>query len=50
LGGIIALAGKIIALNGGNTVGNLLIIIGFVLNALVLFVGISKIDKQTKKV
>jgi SSS family solute:Na+ symporter len=38
-GGGIALTGKIIALNGGNTVGNLLIITGFVLNAMILFIG-----------
>lgn len=38
-GGLIALTGKIIALNGGNKSGNLLIIIGFALNALLLFIG-----------
>ena len=38
-GGTIALAGKIIALNGENIKGNLLIITGFVLNALILFIG-----------
>lgn len=38
-GGVIALIGKIIALNGGNKTGNLIIIIGFVLNALLLFIG-----------
>jgi SSS family solute:Na+ symporter len=36
-GGVIALTGKIIALNGKNITGNLLIIIGFALNALILF-------------
>lgn len=43
-GGMIALAGKIIALNGENTIGNLLIITGFVLNSLILFGGTRKID------
>jgi len=38
-GGVIALSGKIIALNGENIFGNLLIILGFVLNALILFSG-----------
>jgi SSS family solute:Na+ symporter len=38
-GGLIALTGKIIALNGGNKWGNLLIITGFALNALILFIG-----------
>jgi len=38
-GGTIALAGKIIALNGQYIPGNLLIIIGFVVNALILFSG-----------
>jgi len=38
-GGVIALTGKIIALNGGNKSGNLLIITGFALNALILFIG-----------
>ncbi len=38
-GGVIALTGKIIALNGENMFGNLLIITGFVLNALILFSG-----------
>jgi hypothetical protein len=36
IGGVIALAGKIIALNGENTTGNLLIITGFILNSLIL--------------
>ena len=38
-GGVIALTGKIMALNGENILGNLLIITGFVLNALILFSG-----------
>jgi len=38
-GGLIALTGKIITLNGGNKTGNILIISGFVLNALILFIG-----------
>ena len=38
-GGVVALAGKIIALNSGYYTGNLLIIIGFILNALILFRG-----------
>ena len=36
-GGAVALTGKIIALNGGGLTGNMLIIIGFILNALILF-------------
>jgi SSS family solute:Na+ symporter len=36
-GGAIALTGKIIALNGKSIIGNLLIIAGFALNALILF-------------
>ena len=39
LGGAVALAGKIIALSGKNTAGNLLIITGFAINALALFSG-----------
>jgi len=50
IGGMVALTGKIVALNGENITGNLLIITGFILNSLILFVGIRKIDKQTKKV
>ncbi|HEY3389839.1 MAG TPA: sodium:solute symporter family protein [Prolixibacteraceae bacterium] len=38
-GGGIALTGKILALNGENIAGNLLIITGFALNALILFSG-----------
>lgn len=50
-GGVIALTGKIIALNGGNTVGNLLIITGFVLNAMILFIGNNpKMTTVRKKV
>ena len=37
-GGIVALSGKIIALSVGNIAGNLLIIIGFILNAMILFI------------
>jgi len=37
MGGLTALLGKIIALNGGNTTGNILIICGFIVNALILF-------------
>ena len=40
-GGVIALTGKIIALYGESSIGNLLIIIGFVLNAVILFSGKS---------
>lgn len=40
VGGIVALTGKIIALNGANLTGNLLIISAFVINALILFIGI----------
>lgn len=39
VGGAVALAGKIIALNGANIPGNLLIITGFALNAFILFSG-----------
>lgn len=50
-GGAIALTGKIIALYGGNTVGNLLIITGFVLNAMILFIGRNpKMSTLRKKV
>lgn len=50
-GGAIALTGKIIALYGGNTVGNLLIISGFILNAMILFIGNNpKISTVRKKV
>lgn len=50
-GGAIALTGKIIALYGGNTVGNLLIITGFVLNAMILFIGSNpKMSTLRKKV
>jgi solute:Na+ symporter, SSS family len=44
-GGVVALTGKIIALNGENIMGNLLIITGFVLNVLILFVGNRNIDR-----
>jgi solute:Na+ symporter, SSS family len=39
IGGTIALTGKIVALSGKSITGNLLIITGFVLNALILFTG-----------
>ncbi len=41
-GGSVAFTGKIIALNGDNRTGNLIIIAGFVLNGLILFVGNHK--------
>jgi len=40
IGGVVALAGKIVALEIGYLPGNLLIITGFILNALILFSGI----------
>jgi len=40
IGGVVALIGKIVALNTGYLPGNLLIITGFILNALILFSGI----------
>ncbi len=43
LGGIIALTGKIITLNGNNTLGNLIIISAFIINALIL---LSKIGTR----
>ena len=43
-GGIVALTGKIVALNGENLIGNLLIITGFILNALILLS-----DARTRK-
>lgn len=51
IGGTIALTGKLIALNGDNTIGNLVIICGFILNAMILFIG-NKSPKgyNTKKV
>jgi len=45
-GGAVALTGKIIALNGANIPGNLLIIIGFALNALILFSG-NRLNRPT---
>ncbi len=39
-GGAIAITGKIVALNGYNITGNILIIIGFIANALILFIPI----------
>jgi hypothetical protein len=38
-GGVVALSGKIIALNGANKTGNLIIICAFILNALLLLAG-----------
>ena len=49
-GGTIALSGKIIAINGVTGTGNLLIITGFILNALILFTGNLKIFSLTKKI
>ena len=43
-GGIVALTGKIVSLNGENLIGNLLIITGFILNALILLS-----DARTRK-
>ena len=40
IGGTVALVGKVVALNIGYSSGNLLIITGFILNALILFSGI----------
>ena len=40
-GGAIALTGKIIALNWNNRIGNSLIIMAFVVNAMILFIGKS---------
>ncbi len=48
-GGTVAFTGKIIALNGGNRTGNLIIIAGFVLNGLILFVGNHKPLKNRMK-
>lgn len=49
-GGTIALSGKIMAINGVTKAGNLLIISGFILNALILFTGNLKIFNLTKKI
>ncbi len=49
VGGAIALTGKIIALNGKGTLGNLLIITGFALNALILFVGNNRKSPATQR-
>ena len=50
-GGTIALAGKVIVLNGENIFGNLLIIIGFILNALILFTGsLPKLSTKQEKI
>lgn len=49
-GGVIALTGKIIALNNENIIGNILIITGFILNAIILFSGYhSKILNEPTK-
>jgi hypothetical protein len=42
VGGGIALTGKIIALSGDNTIGNMLIISSFCINATILFIGNSE--------
>jgi SSS family solute:Na+ symporter len=39
LGGLVALAGKIISIYGDSTVGNILILSGFIFNGLLLFPG-----------
>ncbi len=39
IGGIVALTGKVVALNGANIPGNLIIIAAFALNAIILFTG-----------
>ena len=51
-GGAIALTGKIIALIGGNRIGNIVIILGFVFNAIILFIGNSnkKANRQVEQV
>ena len=40
-GGAIALTGKIIALSWNNEIGNILIMLAFVINAIILFIGIT---------
>jgi SSS family solute:Na+ symporter len=45
-GGVVALSGKITALNGENDTGNMLIITGFILNALILLLW-SRTKPQT---
>ena len=40
-GGAIALTGKIIALSWNNRIGNILIISAFVINAIILFIGVT---------
>lgn len=49
IGGAVALTGKTIALNGGNTIGNVFIIIGFLLNAMILFIGNHKRSAAREK-
>jgi SSS family solute:Na+ symporter len=49
-GGVVALSGKIIALNGANTTGNVIIICAFFLNALLLLSGnTGSLQKRGKK-
>lgn len=45
-GGFVALAGKLINLWGGSTLGNLVIILAFAVNALFLFVSLSQREKE----
>lgn len=45
-GGFVALAGKLINLWGGSTLGNLVIILAFGVNALFLFVSLSKKENE----
>ncbi|RIH62967.1 sodium:solute symporter family protein [Mariniphaga sediminis] len=45
-GGFVALAGKLINLWGASTLGNLVIILAFAVNALFLFVSLSKREKE----
>jgi SSS family solute:Na+ symporter len=42
VGGAIALSGKIIALSLDHTIGNMLIIVSFCINATILFIGKSE--------
>lgn len=49
VGGTIALTGKIIALSGKSITGNLLIITGFALNALILFAGNNRKLSATQR-
>jgi SSS family solute:Na+ symporter len=45
-GGFVALAGKLINLWGASTLGNLVIILAFAVNALFLFVSLSQREKE----